>query len=231
MTHPLDRPVWNALNTGWASLATVTGDAVRLDPRYGPFAAARDRSAEAQAALAATLQGRDDAIYVLEANGWPAPPGTRVVQQADVIQMIADGPRPAPAMEPHDDPRAVLLGDDDAAEMAALAAETRPGPWGPLTHRYGTFHGIRIDGELAAMAGERMRLPGLAEVSGVATAPRFQGQGLARGLIVRVVDGFRQRGDSPFLHGWADRPGPRRIYEQLGFRLRASLMLTVLALA
>ena len=37
----LDRPVWNALTSSQAHLAVVTGAAVRIDPAYGPFAAAR----------------------------------------------------------------------------------------------------------------------------------------------------------------------------------------------
>ena len=36
----LDRPVWNALTTEQAHLAVVNGAAVRIDPDYGPFAAA-----------------------------------------------------------------------------------------------------------------------------------------------------------------------------------------------
>jgi hypothetical protein len=54
----------------------------------------------------------------------------------------------------------VRPGDRDAPEMLALARLTEPGPFLPRTHVMGRFLGIRIDGRLAAMAGERMRFRG-----------------------------------------------------------------------
>src|SRR6478735_11502766 len=129
MTHPLDRPVWSALTTRQAQLAVASGAAVRIDSDYGPFAAARDAGAEAQAALTATLAGPDDRIGVVERAAWPAPAGTRVLGGGDLVQMVFAGSAP----EGPDDPRIELLGERDAAEMAALAYATEPGPWSSKT--------------------------------------------------------------------------------------------------
>lgn len=227
MTGLLDRPVWNALTSAQASLAVASGAAVRIDPDYGPFAAARDAGPEAQEALVATLRGPDDRIGVVEREAWPAPAGTRVLGGGDLVQMVHDGTLP----ELPDDPRIVLLGERDAAEMAALAFATEPGPWGSATHRYGDYFGIRIGGRLAAMAGERLRLPGLAELSGVSTWPEFRGQGLATALVRRVVRGFVERGATPFLHSYAANVEALALYEGLGFRVRAPMSFTILALA
>ena len=227
MTEPLDRPVWNALTTEQAGLAIVTGAAVRIDPDYGPFAAARDQSDEALAALAATLKGPDDRIGVVERVAWPKPPGTRVLGGGDLVQMVYEGKAPRRP----DDPRIELLKARDARAMAALAHATEPGPWGSKTHRYGDYYGIRIGRKLAAMAGERMRLPGLAELSGVSTWPEFRGQGLAKVLTRRAVRGFLERGDTPFLHCYSANVGAICLYESLGFRARAHLTFTILALA
>lgn len=224
--HPLDRPVWNALTTEQADLAAATGAAVRIDPAYGPFAAARDAGDEAQAALVATLDGPEDRIGVVERAAWPAPPGTRVLGGGDLVQMVFEGS----AVDRADDPRIELLGEADAEEMAALAYATEPGPWSSSTHRYGPYYGIRIGGRLAAMAGERLRLPGLAELSGVSTWPEFRGQGLAAALVRRVVRGFVARGDTPFLHCYAANVGAVALYEKLGFRVRAGMTFTILAL-
>lgn len=227
MTHPLDRPVWNALTSSQAHLAVVSGAAVRMDPAYGPFAAARDAGDEAQAALVATLAGPGDRIGVVERAAWPAPPGTRVLGGGDLVQMVFEGPAPGGP----DDPRIELLRERDALEMAALAHATEPGPWGNKTHRYGDYFGIRRDGRLAAMAGERMRLPGYAELSGVSTWPEFRGQGLAAALVRRVVRGFVERADTPFLHCYAANVGAVALYEKLGFRIRSGMAFTILALA
>ncbi|MEJ2408695.1 MAG: GNAT family N-acetyltransferase, partial [Novosphingobium sp.] len=146
--HPLDRPVWNMLNGRQASLAAATGAAVRIDPGYGPFAAARDTGDEAQAALAALLTGPDDQIWIVENRDWPVPPGTRVAKNAALVQMVAASPSPVRA---GDEP-AVLLGGGDVAQMADLALATQPGPWSANTQSYGSFYGIRRGGRLAAMA-------------------------------------------------------------------------------
>ena len=227
MTELLDRPVWNALTTSQAHLAVATGAAVRIDPAYGPFAAARDASDEAQAALAATLNGPDDRIGVVEREAWPVPEGTRVLGGGDLVQMVWDGPAP----KGRDDPRIGPLKAKDARAMAALAHATEPGPWGPKTRCYGDYFGIRVGRKLASMAGERMRLPSLAELSGVSTWPEFRGQGLASVLVRRVVRGFLERGDTPFLHCYAANVGAVALYEQLGFRTRARMCFTILALA
>lgn len=227
MSEPLDRPVWHALNGRQAHLAVSRGAAVRIEPGFGLFAAARDSGEEAQAALAAILRGPEDRIGVVEREPWPAPLGTVVVGGGELVQMVLEGElQDAPP-----DPRVVLLGESDAADMAALAKAAEPGPWGARTHRYGDYYGVRIGGRLAAMAGERMLLPGLAEVSGVATWPDYRGQGLAGLLMRRVMRGFAERGDRPFLHSYARNAGAIRLYEALGFRTRARMTLTILALA
>ena len=221
-SDPLDRPVWAALTGRQSHLAVASGGVVRIDPRYGPFAAVTDNPG----ALAAVLNGPEDGIGLVETMPVEPPSGLRVVNRGELVQMVSTSLGP----EPHD-PRIVALGEDDAEEMAVLAHATEPGPWGPLTHRYGQYYGIRIDGRLAAMAGERMLLPEHAEVSGVCTWPEFRGQGMAAALIRRVMRGFVERGDTPFLHSYATNAGAIRLYETLGFRVRRTMALTVLALA
>ena len=232
MSEPLDRPAWAALTGRQAHLAVAQPSAaVRIDPAYGPFAAARDHGEEALAALASTLSGADDRIGIVEHEKWPLPPGTREAGSAELVQMVVDGPLPAATTTIGTDPRIVRLGEADATDMAALARAAEPGPWGPATHRFGAYYGIRIDGQLAAMAGERMLLPGLAELSGVATAPGFRGLGLAAALAARVLAGFAARGDRPFCHCVAENTGAIRLYERLGLRVRAPMRFTMLALA
>jgi predicted GNAT family acetyltransferase len=222
--HPLDRPVWNAFNGPQAALAARGGAAVRLDAGFGPFAAAADRSDSALADLAA-LVAPGETVWLVEREEWPVPPGLTLVRTAPLLQMIAQQPM---SLQPGDD-EIVLLGEGDADEMTALALATEPGPWGERTRLYGQFYGIRRDGRLAAMAGERMRpAEGLAEVSAVCTWPEFRGQGLAGKLIRRVMAGFAARGQVPFLHSYAGNTKAIALYETLGFTARSEMVVTML---
>jgi predicted GNAT family acetyltransferase len=91
----------------------------------------------------------------------------------------------------------------------------------------GTFIGIRVDGRLAAMAGERMRFPGYTEVSGVCTHPDFRGRGYARRLSAAVAARIEDRGERPFLHAWKTNQAAISLYESLGFTLRAEVNVAV----
>jgi ribosomal protein S18 acetylase RimI-like enzyme len=221
---PLDRPVWNMLTTRQHLLARGDVRAWRIDPRYGPFAAARDAGEAAQAALAALVVPGEQ-VWLVESEHWPVPPGLRLVGTAPVLQMVADAPMP---LQPGDE-EAVLLGDGDGGDMAELALATEPGPWRAKTRQFGAFYGIRRDGRLAAMAGSRMLPgPGLAEVSGVCNWPEYRGQGLAARLIRRVMAGFTARGQTPFLHSYAGNTKAIGLYERLGFAPRRAMVVTVL---
>lgn len=224
--HPLDRPVWSCLTGAQAHLAMRNAAAVRINPAYGPFAGALDASDVSQAALAAMVIGGGDVMAMVEPELWPIPAGLQLERSGELLQMVARQPVLGDA-----DPRVELLGENDAAEMAALARATEPGPWSSLTHRYGAFHGIRSNGRLAAMAGERMRPEAHCEVSGVCTWPQFRGQGMAAALIRQVMRGMVARGDVPFLHSYAHNAGAIRLYETLGFRPRRTMALTVLVRA
>ena len=224
MDDPLLRPVWNMLSGPQSGLAIGGELAVRIDPGYGPFAAMRDRSDEALAALAALVVPGEQ-VWLVEPEEWPMLPGFERIRTAVLVQMVAESPA---SLQPGDE-ETVLLGDSDAAAMSEIARSTKPGPWGDKTRHYGAFHGILRDGRLAAMAGERMRpAVGLAELSGVCTWPEFRSQGLAARLIRRVMAGFTARGDVPFLHSYAANIGANALYETLGFATRREMVVTVL---
>jgi ribosomal protein S18 acetylase RimI-like enzyme len=223
--HPLDRPVWSMLTGRQAHLAK--GDvrtALRIDSGYGPFGAAVDGSAEAQAALVAHIPD-DGELWIVEGEPWPLPQGTREVKRATLAQMVAE--RAVDAGKPEFD--IIPLGDSDTAEMAALAGHAQPGPWGPKTHRYGPFFGIRENGRLLAIAGQRMLMPGMAEVSGVATWADCRGRGYARALIGHVMQQMQRRGEQPFLHSYADNDGAIALYHSLGFHIRREVHVLVIA--
>ena len=220
--HPLDRPVWSALNSGWSAYAEGDSRALRLSPAFGPFGAAHDQSPESIAALQELVPPAGE-LWLVEAGPVACPSGSRIVREARLTQMVADAIAPggrAVAFEP--------LDDRDAPEMQALAALTRPGPFAARTHALGDFIGVRIDGKIVAMAGERMQADGFSEVSGVCTHPGHRGQGYAGALIRVVAARILERGNKPFLHSYADNEGTIALYESLGFHQRAAIGVTIL---
>jgi predicted GNAT family acetyltransferase len=224
--HPLDRPAWSALTSRQAPLSFGGDLARRFDPAFGPFAGARDTSPECLEALAA-LATAEAGVGIVEFDLWPTPPGLKVVNRAEINQMIAGDLVPAPAA-----PLPVIeLTEADAPQMRALAELTRPGPFSTRTHQLGAFIGVKVDGRLAAMAGERMQPTGFCEVSGVCTHPDHRGLGLAGVLTAIVAHRVLARGETPFLHVYPDNIGAIRVYDALGFRLRRTLTLTVMGRA
>jgi len=111
--------------------------------------------------------------------------------------------------------------------MLALAELTQPGPFGMRTHEMGTYLGIRREGKLVAMAGERLRVPGYTEISAVCTHPEHTGKGYARTLMGILIEQIRQRGERPLLHVRHDNTRAVELYQRMGFSERVLLHLLV----
>jgi len=223
--HPLDRPAWHALTTRQAHLAQGDAHAWRFAPEYGVFAAAADENFESQSALIA-LTPPEGAIALVETGPVAPPPGLTLRMQPMIHQMIATDFMPG---EPDLD--IVPLGDADAPEMLALATLTEPGPFFARTHQLGDFIGVKRDGRLIAMAGERMKVPGFTEVSAVCTHPDHRGHGYAGKLTRIVASRIAARGEMPFLHVYPHNKGAIALYEAMGFTLRREMVLSVMGRA
>jgi predicted GNAT family acetyltransferase len=107
--------------------------------------------------------------------------------------------------------------------MLDLATLTQPGPFTLRALDLGRFWGIRQDGRLVAMAGMRMAVPGLVELSGVCAHPDARGQGLARLLSRYVSARIEEGGDRPFLHAWAANTAAIALYRSIGFSIRTQM--------
>lgn len=223
--HDLDRPVWASLTTFHAPIALGGAMARRYPEDVNLFASARDDDPASLAALAALLEhGRT--AYVLQVPPVRVPQDCVEVRPGRGVQMLATR-----LLDDEAGGDIRPLGDADAADMLTLAQLTKPGPFVARTHTMGAFVGLRVDGRLAAMAGERMRFPGFTEISGVCVHPDFRGRGLARRLSAVVGARIQARGDVPFLHAWADNRPAIALYESLGFVLRAAVHASVIARA
>lgn len=221
MAHKLDRPAWAALTSRHAHLAQVQGGARRYDPAVAPFVITCGDAPEDVAALAALVRPGEVGAFV-QADSAILPGGFRRMQEVDLIQMVATGP-----FEPVTDDRIVPLGRADAGQMLELATLTKPGPFTARALDLGRFWGIRRDGRLVAMAGERMSCDGLTELSGVCTHPDARGQGLAKLMSRYVGAQISAKGDAVFLHAFPSNRAAVGIYESIGFAVRATLNLVV----
>ncbi|MGW7534792.1 GNAT family N-acetyltransferase [Amycolatopsis sp. NPDC054798] len=211
-TSPLENPAWAALSGPHASFAEQKGQVLRYPVDVSPFLAVPDQPDDHVWHDIADLIGPGASTLVVGKVGTPPPAAWTVEAELSGVQM--DGSA-APAAA---DAEAVRLTESDVPEMLDLVSRTKPGPFLPRTIALGAYLGIRRDGALVAMAGERMRLPGWTEISAVCTDPAFQGQRLAARLVLAVAAGILERGDRPFLHAAATNTGAIRLYEKLGFR-------------
>ncbi|WP_454850264.1 GNAT family N-acetyltransferase [Rhizobium binxianense] len=221
MSHILDRPAWNALRTAHAPLAEGGERARRYPPSIVPFAAAADDTAESLEALE-SLPVADEVMALVEAGPIAVPPGLEVAFEGRLVQMIAERPHGRIS-----DSRIEPLTQADAEEMLALATLTKPGPFTLRAQSLGTFWGVKIDGRLVAMAGQRMRQTGFAELSGLCTHPDFQGRGLGTLLFRFVAGEISARGETVFLHAYATNTPAISLYRTLGFRLRSEMNLRI----
>jgi hypothetical protein len=135
-TGVLQRPIWHALTTRQSGLAAGTPRAKRFPLDVSPFAAtARDDAASLADLALLTVPG--EALVFLQEGPIPTPPGFVQEFRGSGVQMTATC-----VHAPEHTADVLDLGENDAADMLALATLTRPGPFLARTNTLGAFVGI-----------------------------------------------------------------------------------------
>lgn len=217
MTRPLDNPVQRALTGPHRHFARADGGAVRYPADMSPFCALPDEPGPADWAAAARLVSHGEVVLFPGLRAGP-PPDWEVLGCGEGVQLVAD------TLDPEPDPEAEPLGIADVPAMLKLARLAKPGPFLPRTIEFGGYLGIRRNGELVAIAGERFRPPGWTEISAVCTDPAWRGHGFATRLTRAVAAGITARGEVPFLHAVASNANAIRLYKELGFAQRRDML-------
>ncbi|HEY2859075.1 MAG TPA: GNAT family N-acetyltransferase [Terracidiphilus sp.] len=228
----LENPIWNALSTEHLHLTEGDDHARRYPADIGPLAGIPNQS-EASYGSLGKLAG-EFPVVLFSLDPIRAPEGWSTLRTGKVVQMIRNSPAGAPGPSSSgtwdaspQDRTLRRLTPADASAMVALAELTEPGPFRLRTLELGNFYGIFHRDQLVAMAGKRMHLPGLVEVSGVCTHPDVRGRGYARELTQIAIGEIEDSGRTAFLHAWADNPAVR-LYESLGFAISRQFHLAVL---
>ena len=220
--HPLDHPVWFALTSRQSALAEGGARARRYPPDIAPFAAMVDTSPQSFAALCA-LMSRSDHSVLFTPDPVNPPGEFKILFAATGEQMIG-----LPLEAAGSAPDIVTLGAADVPAMMELTKLTNPGPFAARTHELGTFLGVRVDGQLVAMAGERMKPAHYTEITAVCVHPDHRGRGYAQFLLAAVARQIVARGEIPFLHVFSNNAGAIALYRRQGMEIRRRLHVTVL---
>jgi ribosomal protein S18 acetylase RimI-like enzyme len=223
--HPLDNVIWQALNTSQSHLGTRHAQAAKFHKDVNLLGGFAEPSVEGYESLGFLLRPAERVGLFLQAPPEP-PAGWTMVVTLPLLQMAYENDSGAAAVA--EDKSIIRLSDADVPEMLALTKLTKPGPFAKRTREMGDYFGIRVNGQLAAMAGERLRIPGYTEVSAVCTHPDHLRHGYATTLVSIVLRHILERKERPFLHVRGDNESAIALYERLGFRKRPPLHYAIL---
>jgi ribosomal protein S18 acetylase RimI-like enzyme len=234
----LGNPIWHAALTRQQHLAYGAGPARRFYPDVVPFIAIENHSAVAVAAMTA-LVSPGERVWFFEEPPPLDPAQWRESRRIPGYQMLCSSLPPEPvrdAAPPSLLPASLMLDPvADAPAMEALKAIAFPGFFGPRTPQMGRYRGIRVDGQLVAMAGERLALldengRGCREVSAVCTHPDHRGRGYAERLTREATAAILADGDTPFLHVAGGNDGAISVYRRLGYQHPSEVVFVELTL-
>lgn len=159
-------PIWQALHTRHSHFALTNSAAIRYPADVAPFAALAEPTPAALDQLASLLT-HNESVWLFNEN-LPATPALRFLESLPCLRPFLPA-TVVPPPDPH--PEIVPLTEADAPAMVALTDLAFPGFFRPRTCEMGSYFGIHHHGDLIAMCGERLMLPGYAEISGLCTHP------------------------------------------------------------
>jgi predicted GNAT family acetyltransferase len=221
MVTRFENPIWQTLQGPGRSFARTGSGAAAFETEVAPFSAVRDDPSPDDWDELASLVAPSP-IAVIFAP--PGPPSWNVLERMPCYQMVATRPLDVPEAS------FTELGSGDVPEMLDLVNRTQPGPFAPRTIELGTYLGVRTDGKLVAMAGERMRGSDFVEVSAICTDEAYRRKGWALALTQELVHRIQRDGKTAILHVLKTNTPAIKAYEKLGFEVATDVDALILQL-
>jgi ribosomal protein S18 acetylase RimI-like enzyme len=206
-------PVWHALETTHRRFAVSLGEARRYPADIAPFGAVTSPTVPALNQLCSLL-ALGESIWIFGQHH-PRVPGLQVEQTVECFQMVL----PETAALPACNEEVRKLPDESASEMVELTNLAFPGFFRDKTCQMGSYYGVRSDGKLIAMGGERMMLDNYVEISAVCTHPEHRGKGYAASIIGQLARDHRRDGLVSWLHVSCENRNAIELYLRLGFKV------------
>lgn len=209
----LDNPAWHALTETHACFALGTDELKRYNPGIVLFAGYDLQEQNITQRFDEVFQP-GDSFFLFDA--FPALPNNYIIETVvQCMQMVCENPVSQNITED-----LVQLQQTNWEEMFSLVSEVFPGYYLPNTPLMGEYFGIFKEDKLVAMAGERLCMNGLTEISAVVTHPTHQGRGYAQQLVTHLNNKNLQADIIPFLHTGHKNERAIKIYELLGYKKR-----------
>jgi ribosomal protein S18 acetylase RimI-like enzyme len=210
----LDNPAWWALTGTQQQFATGLQPVKRYQRGILPFAAIETATTENLVALSGLFEPGE--IFYLIGELPPLPAGMQLLKELPCVQMVLQQPITLPG----NTISITSLNASHSDDMLNLINKVQPGYYEKDTWRLGNYAGIWQHEQLVAIAGERMRLEQLTEISAICTDPAYTGRQYAQYLIAHLCNTNLQTGHIPFLHVLHTNERAIRLYEYLGFTTR-----------
>lgn len=211
---------WHAQNGLQSVFADSKGCACVYKEGYGQEGAISECTEQAYRDLASIVKpGR--LVTIIETGTYVEIPEWKKIRTGTGHGMVLESPISAPELVYE------KLSQSDIADMIELANASGLSVF-PRTIELGDYYGIKKNGKLVAMAGERAKIEGFTEVANVCTHPDYRKRGYGAGLTQVVSHFIQEKGDTPVLRVKAENTGAIRLYEKLGFKILGSANVEVL---
>ena len=216
--NQLDNPAWHALTTVQQSFA-IGNDAVkRYQKNILPFAAYDHAQPDRLHELDQYFDSGETFFLIGELPD--KLPDWQLLNDLPCLQMVSNAPVP-PVENSNTEISFLTATDRDA--LYQLVQKVQPGYFLKDTPQLGDYFGIWQQSNLVAVAGERMRMQGLSELSAICTDPAHTGKKYAQLLIEHLCNTHRAQDIIPMLHVLDTNTRAVGLYEYLGFQTRRTI--------